>query len=237
MKLYVASSWRNPRQPEIVEALRAAGHEAYDFRNPPSGSGFSWSQIDPAWASWSVSAYARALEHEIAQAGFDSDFNAMKWADAGVLVLGSGRSAHLEAGYFVGAHKPLVVILDENEFKDGAGHSVIELMYKMANAIVVNVDQAITFLAGADIGYPLEQEIAELRALFEMQWRRSREATTLWQLGNPGNDLVWPDLGDLLTWLMSKIPTELCQAPAGTYDGVTGKRPRCPVPCPHAVTP
>ena len=36
-KIYVASSWRNPHQPAIVEELRVAGHEVYDFRNPPGG--------------------------------------------------------------------------------------------------------------------------------------------------------------------------------------------------------
>ena len=33
-KIYVASSWRNPYQPEVVAALKKAGHEVYDFRNP-----------------------------------------------------------------------------------------------------------------------------------------------------------------------------------------------------------
>ena len=36
-KIYVASSWRNEYYPEVVEKLREAGHEVYDFRNPPSG--------------------------------------------------------------------------------------------------------------------------------------------------------------------------------------------------------
>ena len=46
-KIYVASSWRNPYFPEVVEALRAAGHEVYDFRNPPhGGAGFHWTDID-----------------------------------------------------------------------------------------------------------------------------------------------------------------------------------------------
>jgi hypothetical protein len=41
MKLYVASSWRNARQPEVVARLREAGHEVYDFRNPaPGNTGF-----------------------------------------------------------------------------------------------------------------------------------------------------------------------------------------------------
>lgn len=33
-KIYVASSWRNPYQPEVVAALRKTGYEVYDFRNP-----------------------------------------------------------------------------------------------------------------------------------------------------------------------------------------------------------
>ena len=36
-KIYVASSWRNGVYPEVVAKLREAGHEVYDFRNPPSG--------------------------------------------------------------------------------------------------------------------------------------------------------------------------------------------------------
>ena len=40
----------------------------------------------------------------------------MKWADACVLVLPCGRSAHLEAGWFVGAGKPLHILqLDREE--------------------------------------------------------------------------------------------------------------------------
>lgn len=31
-RVYAASSWRNPYQPEIVQKLRDAGHEVYDFR-------------------------------------------------------------------------------------------------------------------------------------------------------------------------------------------------------------
>lgn len=55
MKIYVASSWRNKIQPLVVLALREAGHEVYDFRNPaPGNTGFQWSEIDPAWQSWTA---------------------------------------------------------------------------------------------------------------------------------------------------------------------------------------
>ena len=45
-KIYVASSWRNGYYPEVVTKLREAGHDVYDFRNPPSGDpGFKWSSV------------------------------------------------------------------------------------------------------------------------------------------------------------------------------------------------
>jgi len=37
-------AWRNEYYPEVVEKLREAGHDVYDFRDPPSGDpGFKWS--------------------------------------------------------------------------------------------------------------------------------------------------------------------------------------------------
>ena len=32
-RIYVASSWRNEFYPEVVQLLREAGHEVYDFHN------------------------------------------------------------------------------------------------------------------------------------------------------------------------------------------------------------
>lgn len=116
MKLYVASSWRNPLQPGVVARLRIAGHEVYDFRNPCEGdTGFSWSEIDPDWERWTPEGYLKGVNHELARDGFKKDFDAMKWADACVLVQPCGRSAHLELGWFVGAGKPAFVVLTEGE--------------------------------------------------------------------------------------------------------------------------
>ena len=57
-KIYVASSWRNEFQPEVVKTLRALGHEVYDFRNPPHGrGGFQWSSIGEDWLEWSAEQY------------------------------------------------------------------------------------------------------------------------------------------------------------------------------------
>lgn len=58
-KIYVASSWRNTYYPSVVESLQAAGHEVYDFRNPPQGGhGFHWTAIDPNCSEWTFAEYA-----------------------------------------------------------------------------------------------------------------------------------------------------------------------------------
>src|SRR3990167_11445619 len=106
MRVYVASSWRNPNQPAVVDHLRSEGHEVYDFRNPrPGDTGFHWSEIDEDWQRWDVVAFREALGHPIAEAGDAADFDAMRLADAFVLVMPCGRSAHLELGWAIGAGK------------------------------------------------------------------------------------------------------------------------------------
>lgn len=109
MKIYVASSWRNEDQPYVVELLREWGAEVYDFRNPfGGGKGFAWSDIDPDWKQWTPQQWRSALSHPLAIEGYCSDLKGMSWADACVLVLPSGRSSHLEAGWFSGRGKPVV---------------------------------------------------------------------------------------------------------------------------------
>ena len=61
-KIYVASSWRNPYQPEVVAALRKAGHEMYDFRNPKDNpGGFHWADVDENWPDWQPAEYIENL--------------------------------------------------------------------------------------------------------------------------------------------------------------------------------
>lgn len=50
----------------------------------------------------------------------------------------------------------------------------------------------------------LTQRVAEYEATFWLQHRRMGQATKLWRKAHPGNDLVLPDLGELLDWLMAR---------------------------------
>lgn len=115
MKIYLASSWRNTYQPDVLDALRASGFEVYDFRNPkPGNTGFSWRKVDPdLHSNLNPLRMQTVLAHPVSQAGFDLDIAAMRWADACVLLLPCGMSAHLEAGWFAGAGKPVFVLAQE----------------------------------------------------------------------------------------------------------------------------
>lgn len=110
-QVYVAASWRTPAQPEVVAALRAAGLTVYDFRNPPKQAGFGWEQIGKGWQHWTPAEYVEALRHPLAEAGFQSDIEALRLAYVCVLVQPSGRSAALELGYAAGMGKRCAVLL------------------------------------------------------------------------------------------------------------------------------
>lgn len=144
MKVYVATSWRNPIQPEVVKALQGEGHDVYDFRNPkPGDTGFHWSEIDPDWKQWTPEQFAEALNHPIAKAGFLTDMMALEYADACVLVMPCGRSAHLEMGYAIGTGKLTIILSSDGE---------PELMYKMAGNFVHSIEDVVTLLNGHNNG-------------------------------------------------------------------------------------
>ncbi len=111
-RIYLASSWRNPLQPDLVRILRRDGHEVYDFRNPPERTGFSWKQVDPDAGRRPVTFehYLQMVHHPVATDGFRSDADAMEWADTIVLALPCGRSAHLELGWGCGQGKRTAVL-------------------------------------------------------------------------------------------------------------------------------
>ena len=139
-KIYLASSWRNPIQPQAVQMLRAAGHEVYDFRHPkPDDNGFSWGDIAAGWLGWSPEEYIKGLQHPIAKVGFESDRDALASCDTCVLLLPCGRSAHLEAGWAMGRNIPTLVVLHPDRFEP-------ELMYRFADKIVASIDDMLPAL-------------------------------------------------------------------------------------------
>ncbi len=138
-RIYVASSWRNQYQPAVISMLRNEGHQAYDFRNPPGKAGFKWADIEKDWQNWDMERYRHLLQTTPDAAfGYTADRRAMQWADTCLLVLPCGRSAHLEAGYFHGANKRLVIYIPEPIEPD--------LMYLMADYICLNETEVLEAL-------------------------------------------------------------------------------------------
>ena len=142
MRIYAASSWRNLSYKHMVVTLRKFGHEVYDFTDPATA--FGWQQVDPEWRTWSPEDYLAALHHPLAKQGFAKDFQAMEKADACVLVLPSGRSSHLEAGWCIGQGKPTAIYMEY--WKDAEA----ELMYSMADALITTEAGLIQWCSAAD---------------------------------------------------------------------------------------
>lgn len=155
--VYVASSWRNPMQPAVVNTLRAWGIDCYDFRNPGEGSvGFSWREtrshaapvgIPGKGSDWeSVDEYLRMIEHPRAVEGYAADFAAMERADTFVMVLPCGKSAHLELGWAIGAGKRTAILL-ENPVEP-------ELMYRGADYLATGLLNLLGWLGVEDTDDP-----------------------------------------------------------------------------------
>jgi hypothetical protein len=138
-RIYLASSWRNQHQPWLVILLRQNGHQVYDFRNPPHSTGFKWEDIGLALPCAAEAYRAALLTHPRAAQGFNADFSAMRWADTGLLVLPSGRSAHLELGWMAGAGKRTLILTQDGEEP--------ELMALLADQICISPDEVLEALA------------------------------------------------------------------------------------------
>lgn len=151
LKIYVASSWKNDRQPAMVAALKAAGHEVYDFRHPHQtgpdrarmGRGFSWSEIDITPRPWPAHRIKQVLETGVAQDGYGSDWDAIDWCDALVMVQPCGVSSALELGLAVGWGKSTIVLLSDGE---------PELMLSMAGRLCLTVEEVVEQLAAIEEG-------------------------------------------------------------------------------------
>ena len=131
MRVYVASSWRNEFQPEVVRILREDGHEVYDFRD---SEGFHWSEVDQSWKQWidDVPKYLAGLNHPCAERGFSRDMSNLRACDACVYVMPCGVSASLEAGWACGAGKLVIVYVP--------GLREPDLMVKMADIVTDKMD-------------------------------------------------------------------------------------------------
>lgn len=130
MKIYVASSWRNEFQHDVVKALREDGHEVYDFREDGDGwgrdnhgpGGFGWHEVGgPEWKNW---------VNDIPN--FRRDMDALEQSEVCVMVHPCGVNAAMETGWACGAGKDVYVYVP--------GLREPDLMVKMAALITDDLD-------------------------------------------------------------------------------------------------
>ena len=140
-KIYVASSWKNKIQPEVVKELNAIGYDVYDFK--AKNHIFAWSFYKEPYKKWSQGIfdpyYWTAMADSRVHSCYSRDMKALNDCDICVLLCPCGRSAHLEAGYAKGSGKKLYIVISKEEF-------VPELMYKMADIIFENLPSLYTIL-------------------------------------------------------------------------------------------
>jgi nucleoside 2-deoxyribosyltransferase len=143
MKIYTASSWRNPIYPKVVNLLKSLGHDVYDFRQEISTEGkqvaFNWHQVDPDWENWDTRTFLNMISHnDLAINAFNADHNGMVESDVCLLITPSGNSSHIEAGYMKGLGKPLYIFMSEPTQRP-------DLTYKLADKIFISLDDVWTF--------------------------------------------------------------------------------------------
>lgn len=149
VRIYIASSWRNEFQSQVVARLRELSYEVYDFKGLGDGwgssdaegpGGFGWSEIDCAWQEWStnVPKYLEGLRHPRAIEGFNRDMDALKSADVCVMVMPCGPSASMEMGWAAGAGLHTIVYIPAMREPD--------LMVLMADLVTNRLDLVMDYL-------------------------------------------------------------------------------------------
>lgn len=134
MKIYIASSWKNEEKLRLLQGtLIDAGNEVDLFCASETGFGYSGREFVFSFDRLPDSEYMNAatiFDEPVVHEAFLEDKNFLDWSDAVLLVLPSGKSAHLEAGYAAGAGKKLVIY-----HLDGLPSGEFDVMYGFAELI------------------------------------------------------------------------------------------------------
>lgn len=139
-RIYIASSWKNVGEVrQLASRLRDDGFAVDDFTDDSRGRFvFHYADLNEADRLDAIS----FLQHDQARRAFLEDKKMIDWADAVVLLLPSGRSAHLEAGYAKGTGKKLVIYQPE-QFPLGE----FDVMYGFADLITTSFADVVSFLS------------------------------------------------------------------------------------------
>lgn len=120
-KIYLIGSLRNARVPELGNTLRDYGFHVFD-------DWWTSEDADEVWQRYEQErghSYIEALDGLVAGHIFNYDYTHLNTADAGILCMPAGKSAHLELGYLTGQGKKTYIMLPEEPER-------WDVMYKFA---------------------------------------------------------------------------------------------------------
>jgi len=136
MKIYIASSWKNYDALHVLKSILVkSGHDVDLFCDPHRKGGISYF---PKHKDYTIISYLfqEPKSFEI----FIVNKKMIEWCDVCILVLPSGKSSHLEAGFAKGIKK-ILILYNKNEIR-----GEFEAMYHFADYIAHNHDELLTIL-------------------------------------------------------------------------------------------
>ncbi len=107
-KIYLIGSLRNPKIPHLGNLLRDTGFEVFDDW---FAGGY---EADDKWREYEQGrdhTFPEALHGYMAQHIFEFDYHHLITSDIGVLLMPTGKSGHIEAGFLVGKGKPVYALV------------------------------------------------------------------------------------------------------------------------------
>lgn len=135
-RLYLIGSLRNESIPMVGKALRYAGFEVFDDWHAAGP------RADDHWKEYEQGrgrTYAEALDGAAASNVFRFDKANLDKADAVVLILPAGKSAHLELGYVIGTGKPGYILMAPEDCR-------WDVMYRFATQVCGCVEDLVKAL-------------------------------------------------------------------------------------------
>ena len=148
MKIYLASSWRNKDAVLVMaKKLQLEGHVVDAFCDEIRRISFNWDELlDIMTREGNDLATLDAKEmmgHWRVRAAFEEDKKYLDWADAIIMLMPCGRSAHLEAGYAAGSGKLLYIVggFEPGEFETMYGFATGMYYYKEIYELLAELKQ------------------------------------------------------------------------------------------------
>lgn len=134
--LYLIGSLRNPEVPNIASRLRGDGYDVFDdwYAAGPEADDY-WQKYEKAKGH----TFSQALLGAAALNVFQFDKRHLDEADAAVLVMPGGKSAHLELGYLLGCGKPGWILLDKEPER-------FDVMYRFATGVATSYEELLTLM-------------------------------------------------------------------------------------------